>query len=337
MAYNEEQITLAHGGGGRLYHQLVEEIFLPAFDNPHLRALTDSALCPCSGGTLAMTTDSYVVRPRFFPGGDVGRLAVCGTVNDLTMSGATPAYLTVGMILEAGLSIAELKHICCSMAVAAKEAGVWIVTGDTKVVEKGRGDGIYINTAGVGLFSTAQKPFSQKVSAGDKILVSGTVGDHGLCVLAARENIDFDPPLQSDVAPLQGLAAMVREAVPEIHAMRDPTRGGLAAVANEWAGQGLSIAIDEEAVPVSASVRAAGELLGIDPLYVANEGKLVLAVRGEDVQQALEALREHPLGRDAAVIGEVRADHLGKAYVETRYGSSRLLDMPYAEQLPRIC
>lgn len=337
MAYGEEYITLAHGGGGRLYHQLIEEVFVPAFENVYLCALTDSAVCPCPSGNLALTTDSYVVQPRFFPGGDIGRLAVCGTVNDLSMSGAKPAYMTVGMVLEAGLPIVELKQICHSMAQTAKEAGILIVTGDTKVVEQGHGDGIYINTAGVGLFSEEQKPFPQTIQAGDKILVSGTLGDHGLCILAARENIDFEPALQSDVAPLQGLVSAVRRAVPEIHAMRDPTRGGLAAVVNEWAGGGLSIVVNEEAVPMSAAVRSAGELLGMDPLYVANEGKLVLAVGEDDALRALTALQKHPLGKNAAIIGEVREDGHGRAYVETSYGVSRLLDLPYAEQLPRIC
>ncbi|MBQ6809050.1 MAG: hydrogenase expression/formation protein HypE [Firmicutes bacterium] len=337
MSYTDEVITLAHGGGGRLYHQLVEEVFLPIFDNAYLRQLNDSALCPSLGTALAMTTDSYVVQPRFFPGGDIGRLAVCGTVNDLTMSGAKPAYLSVGMILEAGLPIAELRRICESMAAAAKEAGVSLVTGDTKVVEKGKGDGIYINTAGIGLFPEGKKACPQKIQAGDSILVSGTIGDHGLCILAARERLEFDPPLRSDAAPLHDLAAAVQKAVPDIHAMRDPTRGGVASVANEWCGNGLSIEIAEEALPLSASVSAVAGILGLDPLYVANEGKFMLAVSESDTEAALRALRSHPLGENAAVIGRVVEDGRGLAYVRTPYGSQRLLDLPYAEQLPRIC
>ena len=245
MAYTDEIITLAHGGGGRLYHQLVEQVFLPAFDNKYLRELGDSAVCAISGQQLAMTTDSYVVQPRFFPGGDIGRLAVCGTVNDLSMSGATPAYLTVGMILEAGLPMEELRRVCASMAEAAREAGVYLVTGDTKVVEKGRGDGIYINTAGVGFFPPGRKPYPQRVQEEDCLLLSGNVGDHGLCIMAAREQLDFDPPLFSDAAPLNDLARTIQDAVPNIHAMRDPTRGGVAAVVNEWCGEGLSIALEE--------------------------------------------------------------------------------------------
>ena len=337
MAYTDEIITLAHGGGGRLYHQLVEQVFLPAFDNKYLRELGDSAVCAISGQQLAMTTDSYVVQPRFFPGGDIGRLAVCGTVNDLSMSGAVPAYLTVGMILEAGLPMEELRRVCASMATAAREAGVYLVTGDTKVVEKGRGDGIYINTAGVGFFPQGRKPYPQRIQDGDCLLLSGNVGDHGLCIMAAREQLDFDPPLFSDAAPLNDLAGTIRDAVPNIHAMRDPTRGGVAAVVNEWCGEGLSIALEERAVPLSQPVRAAGGILGIDPLYVANEGKLVLAVTEDDAEAALRAMRNHPLGRNAAIIGRVINDGRGLAYVTTEYGSSRLLDMPYAEQLPRIC
>lgn len=337
MAYTDEIISLAHGGGGRLYHQLVEEVFLPAFDNPYLRQLCDSALCPAEGKQIAMTTDSYVVQPRFFPGGDIGRLAVCGTVNDLTMSGAKPAYLTVGMILEAGLPIPELKRICASMAQAAKEAGVFLVTGDTKVVEKGKGDGIYINTAGVGLFPADMRPYPQQIQEGDCILLSGNAGDHGLCILAAREGLEFDPPLQSDAAPMNGLAAGLRDFIPDIHVMRDPTRGGVASVVNEWCGGELSIEIEENAVPLSQPVQAAANILGIDPLYVANEGKLMLAVAEEKSEAVLAALRVHPLGREAAKIGRVIRDGRGLAYVRTPYGSQRLLDVPYAEQLPRIC
>ncbi len=333
----KEIITMAHGSGGRLYHQLVEQVFLTAFDNDYLRALTDSAVLDCGAGQVALTTDSFVVRPRFFPGGDIGRLAVCGTVNDLAMSGAEAKYLTVGMILEAGLPLAELREICCSMAQAAREAGVLLVTGDTKVVEKGAGDGIYINTAGLGYFSPAGPPLPQRLETGNLILVSGNLGDHGLAIMAARENLDFDPPLRSDAAPLNGLVRTLRRAATGLCALRDPTRGGAAAALNEWAAaSGLDILLDETALPVSGPVRAAAALLGLDPLYVANEGKLLAAVPPEQGEAALAALRGHPLGRDAAIIGRVCPGE-GLVSLSTAYGVPRLIDMPEGDLLPRIC
>ena len=288
-----EVVTLAHGEGGRLYRELVEQVFLPAFDNPIINDLGDSALCPNYGERLAMTTDSFVVRPRFFPGGDIGHLAVCGTVNDLAVSGATPLYLTCSMILEAGLPLAELRRVCASMADAARLAGVRIVTGDTKVVEKGACDGLFINTAGVGLFQ--REPLAQRVLPGDAILVSGNVGDHGLAVLSARESLSFDPPLASDAAPLNGLIDCLLTAVPQVHALRDATRGGLAAVVNEWADAGgVAITLEEAAVPVDRRVRSACQLLGLDPLLSANEGKVVAALPESCAERALAALREHP-------------------------------------------
>ena len=328
-------ITLAHGDGGRLYRELVEQVFLPAFANDTLNELGDSAVCPAWGDRLALTTDSFVVRPRFFPGGDIGHLAVCGTVNDLAVSGATPLYLTCGMILEAGLPLDELRRICASMAAAAADAGVRIVTGDTKVVEKGACDGVFINTAGVGLFK--REPLSQKVKPGDAILVSGNVGDHGLAVLAAREGLAFDPPLASDAAPLNGLIDCLLEAAPETRALRDATRGGLAAVVNEWAAaSGVTIALEEAAVPVDRQVRAACQLLGLDPLLSANEGKIVAAVPEEKAEAALAALKRHPLGQNAALIGRAEA---GRPLVTltTTIGARRILDLPEGEQLPRIC
>jgi len=291
----------------------------------------------CEGSRAALTTDSFVVRPRFFPGGDIGRLSVCGTINDLSMSGAVAAYLTVGMILEAGLPLEELGRICRSMAAAAEEAGVYLVTGDTKVVERGAGDGIYINTAGLGLFPAGRQPLPQRLAEGDVILLSGTMGDHGLAVMAARENLAFDPPLLSDVAPLNSLVEVLLRAVPDVHALRDPTRGGAAATLNEWAAaSGKDILLEEEALPVAPPVRAAAALLGLDPLYVANEGKLLAAVPQAQAENALAALRSHALGRNAAIIGKVGAAG-GLVALRTAYGAERLIDMPEGDLLPRIC
>ncbi len=333
----EATVTLAHGSGGRSYHQLVEEVFLPAFDNPFLRELNDSAICPVAGSRLAMTTDSFVVRPRFFPGGDLGRLAVCGTVNDLAMSGAQPLYLTCAMILEAGLPFRELRQICASMAAAAEEAGVAIVTGDTKVVEKGACDGVYLNTAGIGIFPDCSQPLPQRLQPGDALLVSGDLGDHGMAVMAAREGFAFTPEIESDVAPLNGLVKALLAAVPDTHALRDATRGGLAAVVNEWAeANGLDLHLQQDALPVRQQIRAACELLGLDPLYVANEGKLVAAVPVGHAQAALAALQAHPLGRRAALIGSV-GQAGGRVTIDTPYGARRFVDMPAGELLPRIC
>ncbi|MBR5429191.1 MAG: hydrogenase expression/formation protein HypE [Firmicutes bacterium] len=329
-------ITMAHGDGGLLYRELVEQVFRPAFDNEYLDQLGDSAVCPAGAGKLALTTDSFVVRPRFFPGGDIGHLAVCGTVNDLAVSGARPLYLTCGMILEAGLPVAELRRVCDSMAAAARSAGVSIVTGDTKVVEKGACDGVFINTAGVGLFE--REPLPQTVRPGDVLLVSGNVGDHGLAVLAAREELAFQPPLTSDAAPLNGLIDQLLRAVPEVHALRDATRGGLAAVANEWAeASGVAIMLEEDAVPVDPRVRSACRLLGLDPLLAANEGKVVAAVPEHRAAAALDALRRHPLGHNAALIGRARAAERPVVTLRTAIGTERILTLPEGEQLPRIC
>lgn len=333
----EETITLAHGSGGAAYHQLVEEVFMPAFNNEMLAPLGDAAICANAGTRLAFTTDSFVVQPRFFPGGDIGRLAICGTVNDLAMSGATPRYLSVGMILEAGLPLAELKLITASMAAAAQEAGVAIVTGDTKVVEKGGCDGVYINTAGVGLFE--REPLSVCPQVGDMIIVSGGLAEHGLAVLAARQGFDFQPPLQSDVAPLAGLAEALLSAAPTTSCLRDPTRGGVAATLHEWAANaGATIIIEEAALPVKAAVASACALLGLEPLYVANEGKLLAAVPPQQLKAALAALHALPLGADAALIGRVERQQPGMPLLlTTAYGGRRLVDLPRGELLPRIC
>jgi len=333
----EDRITLAHGSGGAAYHELVAEVFLPAFTNDMLAPLGDAAICANSGAQLAFTTDSFVVQPRFFPGGDIGRLAVCGTVNDLAVSGATPRYLSVGMILEAGLPVSELRRITASMAAAAREAGVTIVTGDTKVVEKGGCDGIYINTAGVGLFE--RRPLAACPRAGDMILISGGLAEHGLAVLAARQNLDFTPPLLSDVAPLAELAAALLKAAPHTTCMRDPTRGGLAATLHEWAEAAMStITVEEAALPLKAPVSAACALLGLDPLYVANEGKLAASVPPAQAQAALQVLQAHPLGRHAAIIGRVEERRPGMPLLlRTAYGGERIVALPRGELLPRIC
>lgn len=324
----ERVITMAHGAGGAAARELIEQVFRPAFfpDAP----LNDSAVVP-GGGTLALTTDSFVVAPRFFSGGDIGRLAVCGTVNDLAVSGATPRYLTCGMIIEAGFPIDELQRVVRSMRAAADEAGVSIVTGDTKVVEKGRGDGLYVNTAGVGVF--AGPPLLQLPQPGDTILASAPLARHGVAVLCAREELAFDPPIVSDVAPLNGLIAHALSAG-AVSAMRDPTRGGAAATLCEWARGGIDITVDEAALPVDPDVYAACELLGLEPLHIANEGVVIVATPRPD--EVLAALRAHPLGKKAAAVGRVtRGD--GRVLIKTRIGTVRILDMPRGELLPRIC
>lgn len=340
-AYEEgsgEAVLLAHGGGGKLSRELVEKIFLPAFDNPALAPLSDAAVCQAGLGRPVLTTDSYVVKPLFFPGGDIGRLAVCGTVNDLSMSGAKPAYLTVGMILEAGLPLDALRKIAASMAEAAEEAGVQLVAGDTKVVEKGFGDGIYINTAGLGFVEEGRDLSRRSIEEGDAILLSGAVGNHGLAVLAAREGLDFEPPLRSDVAPLAALADTLLTACPHVKAMRDPTRGGIAASLNEWAaGCGLGALIQEDAIPIDGEIQTAARILGLDPLYVANEGKFLAIVPQEWAETALEALQGHTLGKNAAIIGRFSRQYPQKAVLLTPYGGERVLDWPQDEQLPRIC
>jgi hydrogenase expression/formation protein HypE len=333
----EETVTMAHGSGGAAYHELVEQVFVPAFANDMLAPLGDAAICGLAGGRLAFTTDSFVVQPRFFPGGDIGRLAVCGTVNDLAMSGASPLYLSCGLILQAGLPLDELKRVVASMAEAAREAGVSIVTGDTKVVEQGGCDGIYINTAGIGRFK--REPLGVSPRPGDIIVVSGPLARHGLAVLAARQVLDFDPPIVSDAAPLHELAEILLTAAPHTSCMRDPTRGGLAATLYEWAAAArLTITLEEAALPLSKPVRAACDILGLDALYVANEGVFAAALPPEEAAAALAALRAHPLGAQAAIIGRAgqAVEHI-PLIMRTAAGGERRVDLPHGELLPRIC
>ncbi len=335
-----EVILLAHGSGGGLSHELMARVFAPAFANPALARLDDSAVlgAPAPGDRLAFTTDSYVVRPLFFPGGDIGRLAVCGTVNDLAMAGARPLSLSAGFILEEGLPIADLERIVGSMAAAAAEAGVQIVTGDTKVVERGHADGCFITTAGLGAIPRGIDIAGANARPGDVVLLSGTVGDHGLAIMSQREGLRFDTPLQSDAAPLNGLVQAMLSASPLIHALRDPTRGGLATTLNELAGQsGVEIAVEEARIPLRPAVQGLAELLGLDPLYVANEGKLVAIVPATEAETVLAAMRAHPLGREAQAIGEVREGRPGRVALRTALGTRRILDMMVGELLPRIC
>jgi hydrogenase expression/formation protein HypE len=372
-----DQILLAHGSGGSMMHNLIEGLFFDVYGSDVLRQGDDAAVLdlPPNAGSLAFSTDTFVVTPRFFPGGDIGRLAVCGTVNDVATSGARPLWLSVAFVLEEGFSLDELRRICASMAACAREAGVQIVTGDTKVVDRGHGDGIYINTTGVGLLQagSAGGLSGSHCQPGDAILVSGTLGDHGIAIVSCRENLAFSTTVESDAAPLNHLVAAVLEAAPGVRCFRDPTRGGLASTLNELARQSNTVmTIDEEAVPIREQVRGACEMLGYDVLQLANEGKLVCVVAAEDTDAALAAMRRSRYGTDAALIGEVTAidaendgsagsrgdngtengggaddgaEHYEGAwggttprvYVRTAFGSRRILDMLVGEQLPRIC
>jgi len=333
-----EEILLGHGSGGKLTARLIEKIILPAFRNPALERLDDQAILPFGGARLAFTTDSYVVTPIFFPGGDIGELAVNGTVNDLAMGGATPLYLSLAFILEEGLPIGDLERVIQSVRRAAVRAGVDVVTGDTKVVGRGSGDKVFINTSGIGLVPPGVNLSSARVQPGDAILVSGPIGDHGVAILSRREGLEFDGQIDSDTAPLHELVAAALAAGSEIHALRDPTRGGVAAALVEIATRrGLGIEVDESAVPVRDAVRGACEILGLDPLLVANEGKLVAFVPEAGSERVLQALRAHPLGRGACRIGRVTADHPGFVTLRTPIGGQRILDLPFGESLPRIC
>jgi hydrogenase expression/formation protein HypE len=336
----EKVIRLAHGAGGRMMADLIRDTFAPPLDNEYLRQMADSTVIqsPVSNLRLAVSTDSFVVRPLFFPGGDIGSLAVHGTVNDVAMSGARPLWLTAGFILEEGLEIDVLERVVRSMAEAAREAGVQVVAGDTKVVEKGHGDGVYINTAGVGVVMEGVEIGPDRARSGDAVLLSGTVGDHGIAVLSQREGLAFETELVSDSAPLNGLVAALLEAAPHTHCLRDATRGGLAAALNELAETSqVGIEIEETAVPVRPAVAAACELLGFDPLTVANEGKLVAFVPSEEAEAALNALHAHPLGQEAARIGAIAEEHPGMVLAKTPIGGRRVVDMPLGELLPRIC
>jgi hydrogenase expression/formation protein HypE len=333
-----DEVLLGHGSGGKLTSQLIEQLVLPAFRNPLLERLDDSAVMHFGEGRLAFTTDSYVVTPIFFPGGDIGDLAVNGTVNDLSMSGAEPLALSLAFILEEGLPFAELERVIESTRRAAERAAVPIVTGDTKVVGRGSGDKIFINTSGVGRVRAGVDLSTARVAAGDAILLSGTVGDHGVAILSTREGLEFESAIESDTAPLHGLVDAVLDASRDVHAMRDPTRGGLAATLVEVATrQRLGIEVDERAIPVRDSVRGACELLGLDPLLVANEGKLVAFVPEAASAAVLDAMRSHPLGADACRIGTVVARHAGRVRLRTPIGGDRVLDLPFGEALPRIC
>jgi hydrogenase expression/formation protein HypE len=333
-----DKIQLDHGSGGRASQELVARVFLPHFDNPWLNDLNDSAALPWDGPRLAFTTDSYVVDPIFFPGGDIGRLAVCGTVNDLAMRGAKPLYLSAGFILEEGFPLSDLERILQSMAAAAREAGVQVVTGDTKVVPRGAADKIFVNTSGLGLIPEGINVAGQNAQPGDLILVSGTLGDHGLTILSRREGLSFETPLQSDAAPLNGLVRLLLDICPQLHVLRDPTRGGLATTLNEIAHQSqVGLEIWEDALPLRPEAVAAAEILGLDPLYLANEGKLVAFLPKSAGDRALAAMREHHYGREAALIGRVLADYPGRVFLKTAIGGRRLLDMLTGEPLPRIC
>lgn len=334
----QETIQLDHGSGGRAMHELVRDIFAKAFANPYLQEMNDSALVTVEAGQIAMTTDSYVVEPIIFPGGNIGSLAVHGTVNDLAMRGARPLYLTAGFILEEGLPIKTLHQIVESMAEAALQAGVHIVAGDTKVVPKGKGDQIFINTAGVGIVPPNVNVSGRNARPGDAVLINGTIGDHGLAILCKREGLAFENEIQSDAASLHGLVQDILAICGEIHVLRDPTRGGVATTLNEIAQQaGVGICLEEDALPVREDVAGACELLGLDPLYVANEGKVLVCVPQAHVDRVLGVMRAHPLGRGACQIGAVLAEDPGRVFLTTRIGGHRLLDMLRGEQLPRIC
>ncbi len=335
---SDEVVTLAHGAGGKASRRLVEELFLPELRNPLLEPLSDAALLSVGGARVALTTDSYVVRPLVFPGGDIGELAVNGTVNDLAVSGAVPVALTAGFVIEEGFPLDDLRAIARSVARAAAAANVSIAAGDTKVVERGAADGLYITTAGVGLVDPRVHLGPERVEPGDKVLVSGGIAEHGIAVMFARGNLALELDVESDTAPLHELAGLLYALGDDLRWMRDPTRGGLATTLNELSsGAAATVALEEAAIPVRDDVRAACELLGIDPLYVANEGKLVAVVAPDVADAALAALRSHPLGAAAAIIGEVREDDMPLVLAETPYGGSRIVDMLVGDPLPRIC
>jgi len=334
----EERITMAHGSGGKATRTLVEAVFVDAFSNVLLEPLEDAAQLHINGSRVALTTDSYVVSPLFFPGGDIGDLAVNGTVNDLAVSGATPLYLSAGFILEEGFPVADLTRIVASMKAAAETAGVQVVTGDTKVVQKGKADGCYINTAGVGVIEHDVSLGVANAQPGDVIIVSGPIGEHGVTIMLARGELDIEADLESDTAPLNGLIADLLSASTGVRALRDATRGGVATILNEVAtSAGVGVQVNEDAIPVSTIVRGASELLGIDPMYVACEGRLVAVVAPDQAAAALAAMRAHPLGAQAAVIGEVTAEPPGAVLLKTAFGGTRIVDLLVGDPLPRIC
>ncbi|MBK1838299.1 hydrogenase expression/formation protein HypE [Azospirillum sp. YIM B02556] len=331
-------VDMTHGSGGKAMAQLVRELFAAAFANPYLDQGNDQAAFDVPAGRMVMTTDGFVVSPLFFPGGDIGSLAVHGTVNDVAMAGAVPLHLTAGFIIEEGFPLADLKRVVDSMAAAAREAGVAVVSGDTKVVERGKGDGLFITTTGIGMVPPGVSPSGDRARPGDAILVSGTMGDHGVAIMSTRDNLGFETAILSDSAALNGLVAAMVAAVPDVHVLRDPTRGGLATTLNEIAHQsGVGMRLRESDIPVRAQVVAACELLGLDPLYAANEGKLIAICAGEECDRLLSSMRDHPLGRDAACIGRVVEDSHRFVQMETRFGGRRIVDWLTGEQLPRIC
>lgn len=337
---HNENIVIGHGSGGRMTHDLIHQIFMPYLSGAPLLQGNDFGQFPLppGPGRLAISTDSHIVAPLFFPGGDIGRLAVCGTVNDVAMSGAQPLYLTAGFILEEGLPIDVLQRVLQSMQAAAHEAGVQFAAGDTKVVEKGKADGIFINTTGVGWIPQGCHIGGELAQPGDVVIISGNLGDHGIAVLAARGELGFETNVQSDAAPLNHLIAEVLKAAPQTHVLRDPTRGGLATTLNEIAGQSqVSIWINEDAIPIQPAVRSVCEMLGFDPLYVANEGKVIVILPAGQAKAALAAMKNHPYGLQAVQIGEVRSEEPGRTLLRTRIGGTRIMDMLAGEMLPRIC
>ncbi len=334
----DEIVTLAHGAGGKATRALVEGLFLDELGTPLLEQLGDSALFELNGTRLAFTTDSYVVTPIFFPGGSIGELAVNGTVNDLAVAGARPLYLSAGFVIEEGLPVADLRRVAAAMGRAASAAGVTIAAGDTKVVERGKADGLYVTTAGVGEVAADVALGPDRVRPGDRVLVSGTLGDHGMAVMIARGGLELEVDLESDTAPVHELAAALLRLGPSVRWMRDPTRGGLASALNELAGQaGVAVQLSEEALPVRPSVTGACEILGIDPMYVASEGRLVAVVAAAAAGAALAGLRAHSLGADAADVGEILAEPPGLVLLETAFGGSRIVDVLVGDPLPRIC
>lgn len=341
--FEHKQIVLGHGSGGKLTAELIDKIFRPAFANPILDKLDDQAVVQVNGTRLAFTTDSFVVTPIFFPGGDIGRLAINGTVNDLAMSGARPLYLAAAFILEEGLAADDLCRVVESMRDAANEAGVLLVTGDTKVVNRGKGDQVFITTTGLGVIDAPGEISADRARPGDKIILSGFIGDHGMAIMSQRENLEFEGAIESDCAPLYGLVSAMldvkgSDGLATVHCLRDPTRGGVATTLNEIAGRSqVGMLLQERDIPVRETVKGACEILGLDALYVANEGKLVAIVAAETADEIVQRMRSHPLGGAAAIIGEVVADHAGLVLMKTEIGGTRVLDVMFGEQLPRIC
>ena len=334
----KDTILLGHGSGGSLSAELIRGIFLPAFHNPILARLDDQAIVNVNGQRLAITTDSFVVKPLFFPGGDIGSLAVHGTVNDLAMGGATPLFLSAAFIIEEGFSMDDLRRVVNSLRQAAADAGVQVVTGDTKVVEKGKGDGLFINTTGIGLVPEGVELSADRARSGDKVLLSGSIGDHGIAILAQREGLEFESKIQSDSAALHTLVNEMLGVTQDIRCMRDPTRGGVSSSLNEIAARSrVGIELEESSIPIHEEVRGACELLGLDPLYVANEGKLIAIVAPKAADAVLQAMRRHPLGAEALIIGTVKKENPGLVTMRTPFGTTRIVDMLAGDQLPRIC